>query len=78
MDDVADRGVGGGPRSPDLIQQELSVLREELRAAMGLAPADEAEPAETVEEIDRVKAALLDAVAELDERRMRIEADPDA
>jgi hypothetical protein len=70
----------GRPRSPDVIRNELRLLRAELRQAMGMPPEpdEEAEARgkpRTVEEIDRLHAALLGAVAELDEYRARIEGE---
>jgi hypothetical protein len=67
---------GRGHRPLEVIQGELDLLRVELRAALGLPPDPDphrrrhaepiAEPA--AEQLDEVRAALLDAVAEIDER----------
>jgi hypothetical protein len=70
----------GGPRPPDVIMGELRLLRAELRQAMGLPPEREEEAEapgkpRTVEELDRLRAALVGAVAELDEHRGRIEGE---
>lgn len=64
------------PRPSALVKLELAVLREELRLAMGAprrAPKD-GKP-RTVEELESLRGALLDAVAELDELRDQFEAD---
>jgi hypothetical protein len=64
-------------RSPAVITEELALLRTELRQTLG--PPSEQErrvvidEAQSLEEIDRVKDALLGAVVELDERRRQIE-----
>lgn len=68
------------PRSPDVIRIELRLLRAELRQSMGLPPEREEEAEargkpRTVEELDRLRAALVGAVAELDEYRGRIEGE---
>jgi len=70
----------GGRRSADVIRAELALLRTELRQAMGLPPEREEEAEapgkpRTVEEVDRLRDALLGAVAELDEYRARIEGE---
>jgi len=59
------------PRSLDVVQRELAMLRAELRAAMARHRAEGpalGAPA-GVDEMDRLRGALLEAVEELDERR---------
>jgi hypothetical protein len=64
-------------RSTSVIAEELALLRAELRQTLGRTTEDERRvaigDAESVEEIDRVKDALLEAIDELDERRQQIE-----
>lgn len=64
-------------RSVAVIADELALLRTELRQTLGRSAEEErrstVEEAESVEEIDRLKAALQGAVAELDERRSQLE-----
>lgn len=59
------------PRSVDVVQRELAMLRAELRATMARDRAEgpSLEAPAGVDELDRLRGALLEAVEELDERR---------
>jgi hypothetical protein len=67
-------------RSLDVVRGELAILRAELRRTLGGRLVEEqrlnVEGAQSVEEIDQLRDALLGAVAELDQRRTEIEAGP--
>ena len=70
-------GDEASPRSTAQLVGGLNVLREELRRTLGVseeavARAPKRRPS-SVEEIDRFKAELLDAVAELDRQRAELE-----
>jgi hypothetical protein len=67
-------------RSAAVVRGELEYLRAELRQVLG-RPLEEdrratVAEARSVEEIDRLREVLLGAVAELDQRRAEIEANP--
>lgn len=63
-------------RPTAVLAQELALLRTELRAALGRPteePLGTVDEVQSLEEIDRLKGALLGAVAELDERRSQLD-----
>lgn len=73
------RGVRAVRAAAD-VRREMELLKRELRAAMTLEP--DVEPIgssgrpETLEEVDRLRHVLLEAVAELDERDRAIRGGP--
>lgn len=80
-DDRAD-GVVRVVRPAAQVRTEMDLLKRELRAAMTLDP--DVEPpgstgrAQTLEEIEGLRRALVDAVAELDEQARTLRGEPPA